>query len=87
MPAPRVGRYELASGGEPLGSVGVGLLAESETSLRTAGQLKFREVAVEAAAEKVDRDRPLWTWLAWAALFLLLAEWWVFHRRPGGVPA
>ena len=83
VPAPRVGRYELSAGGEPLGSVGVGLLAESETSLRTVGELKFREVAVQASAEKVDRDRPLWTWLAWAALFLLLAEWWVFHRRVG----
>ncbi|MFH5802885.1 VWA domain-containing protein [Alienimonas sp. DA493] len=82
VPAETAGLYTVSAGGEEVAAFTVGTLSPLETSLVGAEQLEFNEVAVAASGEEVAADRPLWRWLAAGALVLLLAEWWVFHRRP-----
>ncbi|NQU39783.1 MAG: VWA domain-containing protein [Lentisphaerae bacterium] len=60
--------------------IGVSLLSADETSLAAVERIDFAEVAVTAASELVRGTRPLWSFLALAALILFLIEWWVFHR-------
>lgn len=86
VPAPVVGRYDVAQGGTPVGSFGVSLLAPSESLLASVEKLQFPEVAVSSDAPSVKSDTPLWRWVAMAGLAFLLVEWWYFQRRPGGVP-
>ncbi|MEM9701264.1 MAG: VWA domain-containing protein [Planctomycetota bacterium] len=82
VPADSAGLYTVSVGDEELASFTAGLLSPLETTLTGADELEFNEVAVAVADEEVATDRPLWQWLAAGALALLLAEWWVFHRRP-----
>ncbi len=81
------GRYVIRKGETDVGTIGVGLLAPSETGLAAVEQLLFPETSVSTATETLKTDRPLWGWLAMIGLALLLGEWWYFQRRPGGVPA
>ncbi|NNJ25623.1 vWA domain-containing protein [Alienimonas chondri] len=82
VPAETAGLYTVSAGGEEVASFTAGLLSPLETSLVGVEELEFNEVQVSVAGEEVVTDRPLWHWLAAGAFVLLLAEWWVFHRRP-----
>ncbi len=82
VPAERAGLYTISAGGETAATFTVGLLSPGETSLVSVEKLDFNEAPVSAAGEEVATNRPLWHWLAAGAFVLLLAEWWVFHRRP-----
>jgi len=84
--APVIGRYTIEQAGQPVGSFGVSLLAANETRLTSVDKLQFPEVAVGSDAPAVKSDTPLWGWLTLAGLALLLVEWWLFQRRPGGLP-
>jgi Ca-activated chloride channel family protein len=58
------------------------LYSVAETSLVSAENIEFNErLAVAAASAPVRSDWALWPWLLVAALAVLLAEWWFFHRR------
>ena len=63
---------------------GANLLSLAETSLTQVEAVEFREARAVAEAQAIETDRPLWQWLAAIGLFVLLLEWWVFQRRPGG---
>src|SRR5262249_38754080 len=80
--APEIGRYKIRDGSTVLASIGVSLLTVSETSLATIDQLQFRDLKVSASGELLKTDRPLWPIFAAAGFVLLLAEWWLFQRRP-----
>ena len=82
IPAPKVGEYEIADGGDAVRKLGAGLLNRRESSLTGIEEIQFREVSVGAAETTVKNDRPLWKWLAIAAFAILLVEWWYFQRRP-----
>ena len=86
MGAPYVGLYEI-TGTTELIKIGTSLLSSSETGLNVVDKLQFPEVAVEASTKILKTDQPLWGWFAFAGLFFLLAEWWLFQRRPTGAPA
>jgi len=86
VPAPVVGEYEIRADGELVETVGVSMLNSNETSLATVDTLHFNELSVDAAEGLVDTDQPLWSYLAFAALFVLLFEWWYFQRKPIGIP-
>jgi hypothetical protein len=87
VPAPAVGRYEIHRGGEPVKAYGAGLLSATETSLLGVDEIQFREMKVSAAEEKLETDKPLWSTLAMIAFSVLLGEWWLFQRKPPGLPA
>jgi hypothetical protein len=82
-----VGAYEIREGGELVKRVGTSLLNSTETSLFGVDEIHFRELSVTATIEPAKTDRPLWPWLAFAAFAVLLGEWWLFLRRPGGAGA
>jgi len=85
VPAPRVGRYRVAAGGATRADVGASLLSPSETTLDAAEEIVFNEdLSVAASGAPPRTDRSLWQWLALLGLCVLAAEWWLFHRRPGG---
>jgi hypothetical protein len=83
VPVPVAGRYALSLGGKPVREIGVGLLSPAETSLTRVEQLDLTEQAVSATNAPLPMDRPLWRYLTVAALLVLMAEWWLFQRRPG----
>ncbi len=85
--APLVGEYALSEGGSEQARIGASLLSSEETSLTGTDTIQFRELSVAATEEKVKMDRPLWPLLTLAALVFLLAEWWYFLRRSGGMVA
>jgi hypothetical protein len=58
------------------------LFSVAETSLASVENIEFNErLAVGASSAPVRSDWVLWPWLVVAALGVLLAEWWFFHRR------
>ncbi|MSR56104.1 MAG: VWA domain-containing protein [Planctomycetaceae bacterium] len=85
--AAQVGRYRIEEGGREVASVGVSLLTGAESSLASVDRLQFKEIAVGASETILKSDRPLWPFFAVLGFVLLLAEWWFFQRRPGGLPA
>jgi hypothetical protein len=85
--APMIGRYFVDSGtGEPE-MFGVSLQSVTETQLEGVDTLKVKEVRVTAATTRLQTDRPLWPWLALLGFSLLLLEWLLFQKRPGGMKA
>lgn len=82
IPAPAVGRYTVKRGGRTVATVGASLTSSNETSLSSVEQLQFKEVKVAADADQLPSDKPLWRYFAYAGFGLLLAEWWIFQRRP-----
>jgi hypothetical protein len=80
----RVGRYTIERDGSPIAQVGASLLSASETLMERAEQIQFRELAVGAGDTRVKMDQSFWHMLAMIALFVLMIEWWYFHRKPGG---
>jgi Ca-activated chloride channel family protein len=85
--ASTAGRYVIRQGTDVVTSLGVSLLAPTETALAAVDKLQFPETSVATSETAISTDRPLWGWFAAAGLVLLLGEWWCFQRRPGGVPA
>ncbi|MBX3436637.1 MAG: BatA and WFA domain-containing protein [Planctomycetaceae bacterium] len=81
-----VGSYMVADGNDVVERVGASLLDATETSLLGVDEIHFRELSVAANTTPATMDRPLWPWLALSAFAVLLGEWWLFLRRPGGVP-
>ncbi len=55
--------------------------AESNNAAHTT--LKIGDVNLESQPAAVQAKREVWRWLALAAAIVLLAEWWVYHRRVG----
>ncbi len=84
--APIMGEYEVRSDGKLVTKVGVGLLNADETSLLTIDKIQFNEIGVDAEADQLEMDKPLWPKFALAAFFVLLFEWWYFQKKPTGIP-
>ena len=85
IPAPRVGVYRITEGGSECARVGASLLSTSETSLAGVEAIRFNEdLSVAASKEPPRTDRSLWWGITLAAFCVLLGEWWLFQRRPGG---
>ena len=84
--ATTAGEYEIRDGGELVAKVGVGLLNATETKLNTVETITFNELTVDAEQQRLLTDKPLWTWFAGFAFFVLLFEWWYFQKKPSGIP-
>ncbi|MBN1808225.1 MAG: VWA domain-containing protein [Planctomycetes bacterium] len=83
IPAPMVGVYDFKSADNTF-PVGAALLSMDESSLATISEVHFNELSVSAGTVPMPSPRALWFPLGVVAFTFLLAEWWYFHRRPGG---
>lgn len=59
----------------------VNLTHEVESDLRPAAQLEVGVAAVAPQGESASVRREVWTWFVWAALAVLMVEWFVYTRR------
>ena len=85
IPAPKVGQYRVTDAGSEAARVGASLFSPTETALAGVEAIEFNEeLSVGASKEPLRTDRPFWWTLAAVAFCVLLGEWWLFQRRPGG---
>ncbi len=61
--------------------VAVNLLDARETDIAPQESLEFGRGTVLASAGPRVQTREFWPWLMYAALALLLIEWWIYSRR------
>ncbi|MFN3649921.1 MAG: vWA domain-containing protein [Armatimonadota bacterium] len=59
----------------------VNLLSRDESETKPRDQIRFGRRPVLAGTGRVSTNREVWRWLLLAALVILAAEWWVFHKR------
>lgn len=65
---------------------GASLLSGAETTLGVTDEIAFDEdLKISVATAPVQTERPLWWALALGGFAVMLVEWWMFQRRPGGV--
>lgn len=57
------------------------LLDPNESSGRVSDKVKLGEETVNAAEPIPPARHEGWRLFAWIALFVLLVEWWIYHRR------
>ncbi|MEM1108353.1 MAG: BatA and WFA domain-containing protein [Planctomycetota bacterium] len=80
----RVGYYKADSAAgvdAPLDRLAVNLLDELESDVRPAARLEIGTGVTQTTAEASLIRKEIWPWFAWAALGLLLVEWFVYTRR------
>jgi len=63
----------------------VNLFDPAESQLRPRPEITLGAQTIGQTAREQVGQRELWPWLAWAALALLLAEWWYYHRTGGRI--
>lgn len=83
-PARRVGVYVTGNANvrSPWNTLAVSLLDATESDLRPVQQLVVGTQAIQTIApERTKVRRPVHMWFLWAALVLLLGEWFVYVRR------
>lgn len=81
-----VGLYTVSGlpGGKEADRVFAVNLADPQESDNAArNKIKVGEQDLEATPAAIVARSEIWRWLALAALALLMAEWWVYHRRIG----
>jgi hypothetical protein len=75
----RNGFYQM-TGDAPVGWIAVNTFSAAESDLRVAGGSNAPAASLPFSAGAFH-GWPPWQWLALAALVLIVAEWWLFHRR------
>ncbi len=75
----RAGAYVASAEGWKY-SFGLSLLDKSESDLQPRDALKSDAGQTLTAQSRARSNRELWAFFALAALALMAAEWWVFHR-------
>jgi Ca-activated chloride channel family protein len=82
----RVGVYlveQLDQSGDLLQSavLAVNLFDEAESNIAPRDVVRVGQAEVRTAPREEEGRHEFWPWLAGAALGVLVAEWWAFHRR------
>jgi hypothetical protein len=84
LPAfPEAGWYDATTDGlePPADRLGVSVLDATESDVRAAETLGVAGGVVSVQGEDASVRREVWMWFAWAALAMLLVEWFVYTRR------
>jgi Ca-activated chloride channel homolog len=79
----RVGVYTVSVDGRTFGRFAVNLLNPGESNLAPPESGTDSEgIEVDKAPEtEAEVNREVWSYAAFVALLMLVAEWWVYHRR------
>ncbi len=78
----RTGIYVAVEGVDPpFDRLPVNLLDSLESSLCPADVLEVGTIVAEGQARSVAIHREVWPWFIWAALGILMLEWFVYTRR------
>ena len=64
----------------------VNLFDPGEANIRPAPVIRVGRTVVEPTPSPQMGQREVWPWMAAAALAVVLAEWWVYHRRQSLTP-
>ena len=75
------GIYHVDMAGKEPHLFAVNLLSPVESKIDPQSQFSVRGAAVQAEAEVTKANREIWHWLALAAFFLLLFEWYVYNAK------
>ena len=59
----------------------VNLLDPDESDIRPNDEFAIGVGLIETTTEIKPMNRPIWPWLAWGALAVVLLEWYVYNRR------
>lgn len=79
----QVGLYRVTASDGREDYFAVNLLSARESNLVPRRDIQVGQDAVAAQDAQLKTNREYWKSLAWAALLLLLLEWWIYHRRIG----
>jgi hypothetical protein len=71
--------YYALSDGDTMRWIAVNTFSADESDLRASGG--NTPTSPPSVALASFSNWPFWRWLAFAAFALLVAEWWLFHRR------
>ena len=74
------GVYAIERGDESE-KVAVNLLDRGESSITPTDSIRFGRGSIVAERGAVKQTRELWHWLIWAAVAILMLEWWLYSRR------
>ena len=74
------GVYSIQRGDETE-KVAVNLLDRGESSIAPTDSIGFGRGTIVAEQGPVKQTRELWRWLIYAAVGILLLEWWIYSRR------
>jgi hypothetical protein len=75
-----VGTANIQDGTKLVGYFAVNLFDAHESNIRPVEKLSIGRTQISAAAREQFGQREFWSYLALAALVLMLLEWWVYHR-------
>jgi hypothetical protein len=76
----RVGFYQVASD-ERTATFAVNLMSPTESNVMPQSLAVPGGAPIKEAAGVLTVNREIWPWLALAGLVVLVAEWFVYHRR------
>ena len=80
----QVGVYEVrsrnAEGERLIGRFSVNLMSASESTIAPVADLELSAIAPEMGGQENVGQRELWPWFVVVALFVLMVEWWIYHR-------
>jgi hypothetical protein len=78
----RVGVYQTQDAIEPPHDrLAVNLLDSLESDLRPAANLEIGTTTLQGLSRSTAIRREIWPWFAWAAMAVLMLEWFVYTRR------
>jgi hypothetical protein len=78
----RVGvyRFEVLPKDDLVRSFAVNLLDANESNIEPRRDIRIGSERITAGQER-SQPRDIWKWILLVAVVLLMAEWWVYHRR------
>jgi Ca-activated chloride channel homolog len=76
----RLGLYTARTNQGVLGRFAVNLFDPAESNIAPSATIRIGSSEVTAAPREAQGEFEIWPWLAVAALALLMAEWWIYHR-------
>jgi len=77
----QTGIYEFEADGGNTQQFAVNLLSPSESKIVPQSEFKIQGADVQAEQRVTKSNREIWHWLAYAAFFMLLFEWYVYNTK------